>query len=290
MRISEQKILSIIRPALKEDIGSGDITSELILPRKKKIKARILAKENGVVCGLDVARVVFRAVDKRIRFHTKTCDGKKVKKGEILARLEGEARGILKAERVALNFLARLSGIATKTFSYIQRVEPFPVKIMDTRKTTPGLRILEKYAVRCAGGFNHRMGLGDQILVKDNHIKVHNVQQFPVYSLKQLIKEIKIKRPKGIKIEVEVKNLKEFKQALQARPDIIMLDNMSIKEIKKAVQLRNQRSEYRSQKIEVSGGINLDNVRKVAACGVEMISVGELTHSAKALDVALNCE
>jgi len=192
-----------------------------------------------------------------------------------------------------LNFLGRLSGIATLTNKFIQRVAPYRVKIMDTRKTTPGLRILEKYAVRCAGGFNHRMGLWDQALIKDNHIIVHSVHQLTVDSIRQLIEETKRKRLKKMKIEVEVRNLREFKEALKALPDIIMLDNFKLKDIRKAVKIRNdvRSTMYEVPKLEVSGRVNLDNVRKIAATGVEMISVGELTHSAKALDVALKfCE
>jgi nicotinate-nucleotide pyrophosphorylase (carboxylating) len=278
MKISQKQILPIIKAALKEDIGAGDITTKLIIPPNKKIKVAIIAKESGIICGLDLAKLVFKAVDKKIRFYAQTHDGRKVKRGEILARLKGEARKILQAERVALNFLGRFSGIATLTDRFVQGVRPYPVRIMDTRKTTPGLRALEKYAVRCAGGFNHRMGLWDQILVKDNHIRVQ--------SLKKIIEKIKARKPKGIKIEIEVANLRQFKQALFADPDIIMLDNMAIRDIKQAVRIRNQLR----IKLEVSGGVNLNNVRKFAATGCEMISVGELTHSPRALDVALNCE
>ena len=284
MKRLEQKILPIIKAALKEDIGRGDITTQLVIPTKKRTKAVILAKEAGMVCGLDVARLVFKAVDKRIRFKPKASYGKRIKKGQTIARLEGNARNILKAERVALNFLGRLCGIATLTDKFVQKVKPYPVKSMDTRKTTPTLRILEKYAVRCAGGFNHRMGLWDQILIKDNHVSV--------LGWKDLIRQIKKTKPKGIKIEVEVRNLREFKQALEADLDVIMLDNFNLKDIRKAVKIRNKilSTRYERLKLEVSGGVNLNNVRKIAACGVEMISVGELTHSAKALDVALNCE
>lgn len=287
MRGFKKNILPIIKAALKEDVGRGDITSRLLVPAKKRIKAVILTKESGIVCGLDVARSVFKTVDRKIRFRPATSDGKKIKKGKILARLEGDARSILKAERVALNFLGRLSGIATLTEKYVRKVKLCPAKIMDTRKTTPGLRILEKYAVRCAGGFNHRMGLWDQILVKDNHLSVvlRPSSVFRKKTLREIIERVKQKRPKGMKLEIEVKNLQEFKQALLAKPDIIMLDNFSISNIKKAVKMR-----YGIRKLEVSGGVNLNNVRKIAACGVEMISAGELTHSAKALDVALNCE
>lgn len=295
MKISEKRILPLIKKALREDIGRGDITSRLIVPAKKRIEAAIIAKESGVVCGLDAARLVFQAVDKKIRFRAAASDGKKVKKGEIIARLEGDASNILKAERVALNFLGRLSGIATKTSLYVQRVKPYRAKIMDTRKTTPGLRGLEKYAVRCGGGFNHRMGLWDQVLVKDNHLSAISLKLSAI-SLKDLIRKIKKKKPKGMKIEVEVKNLREFKQALEAGPDIVMLDNMSIKNIKKAVAIRKRllntkykilTTKHELSQLEVSGGVNLDNVRQIAACGVERISIGALTHSALALDISL---
>ncbi len=287
MNISKNKVLPIVKLALKEDTGKGDITTKLIIPPRRRIKAVIVARENGVVCGLDVARLVFKTADKRIRFRAITRDTKQIRAGKILARLEGRACSILKAERTALNFLGRLSGIATETFKYIQRVKPFDVQIMDTRKTTPALRILEKYAVRCGGGVNHRMGLGEQILVKDNHLAVYRKK-----ALVELIEKIKRKKPRGMKVEVEVKNLGEFKQALLARPDIIMLDNFRLKDIKKAVEMRNaiRHRQYAIPNLEVSGGVNLDNLHRIAACGAEMISVGALTHSAKALDVALNCE
>lgn len=277
------KTLSMIKLALREDVAKGDITSKLIIPAKKRIKAVIIAKEGGVVCGLGIIRSVFEAVDKKVRFSAHVREGSRITRGKVLARLEGRALSILKAERVALNFLGRLSGIATLTAKFVQRARPYHVRIMDTRKTTPGLRILEKCAVRCGGGCNHRMGLWDQILIKDNHLHIAHQKD-----LQEIVKKARKERPRGMKIELEVKTLAQFKQALEARPDIIMLDNMSLKEINKAVAMRHK---ARSRiPIEVSGGVSLDNVRRIAACGVEMISVGELTHSAKALDVALNCE
>jgi excinuclease ABC subunit B len=262
-----KQIASIIKAALKEDIGSGDITSRLVISAGKKIKAVIIAKESGVVCGLDVAKLIFNTVDRKIRFWAATRDGKKVKKGKIIARLEGRAHSILKAERVALNFLARLSGIATLTNKFVQKVKPYRVKIMDTRKTTPGLRSLEKYAVRCAGGVNHRMGLWDQVLLKDNHVKAHSSypyghKQLTAHSLKKLIEKVRVKIPKRMKIEIEVKNLSQFKQVLAANPDVIMLDNMPVKNIKQAVKLRNQGKGNRPE-LEVSGGVKLDNVRRI---------------------------
>jgi nicotinate-nucleotide pyrophosphorylase (carboxylating) len=294
MKIPKNKILPIIKTALKEDIGPGDITSKLIIPGKGQTTAFISAKDSGVVCGLDVARLVFKLVDKRIRFQARISDGQTVQRGRILARLEGSAQSILMAERVALNFLGRLSGIATLTFRYVQRVKPYPVKIMDTRKTTPALRILEKYAVRCAGGFNHRMGLWDQILIKDNHLAIIRKSLFAnrKTNLKEIIKKLKQDKLPQMKIEIEVKNLRGLRQALQIKPDIIMLDNFCIPDIKKALSIRNHSSFaiHHSPKLEVSGGVSLNNVRQIAALGVEMISIGKLTHSAEALDVALTCK
>ncbi|MBN3038150.1 MAG: carboxylating nicotinate-nucleotide diphosphorylase [Candidatus Omnitrophica bacterium] len=289
--LDQEEILHIVKAALKEDIGSCDITTKLTVPSMKKTQATIVAKEEGVVCGLDVARLVFKKVDKNLRFRIQKQDGDKIKANTAFVHLEGAAGSILSAERVALNFLSHLSGIATLTAKYVERVRGYDVKIMDTRKTTPGLRTLEKYAVRCGGGSNHRMGLWDQVLIKDNHLSAFSYQLSAI-SLKDIIRKIKKKRPKGMKIEIEVKNLREFKETLLTKVDIIMLDNFDIKDIKKAVQIRNQIPDTRCRavKLEASGGVSLDNVREIAATGVERISVGELTHSVKALDIALNCE
>ncbi len=269
--------MSILRLALKEDIGRQDITTKMVVPRNKLVSAILLAKEDCVVCGLAVAFSIFKSCDKNIKFKTQVKEGQRIKKGKILARIFGRAKGILTAERVALNFLSLLCGIATKTRKYVDKIRPYKVKIMDTRKTIPGLRNLEKYAVRIGGGYNHRFGLDEMVLVKDNHLKVIGGYQ-----------KLKILK-KGYPIELEVKNLKEFKAALKLKPDIIMLDNMSIKNIKKAVALRNNLASwaYPKPKLEASGGITLKNVRKFAACGVEIISVGELTHSVNSADISL---
>jgi len=283
----KQQILPIIKLALKEDLGSGDITTRLTVAPKKQVRAEIIAKQNGIVCGLDVAKLVFKTTDKRIRVKPKTSDGRQVKKGKVIMRLEGRAHSILAAERVALNFLSHLSGIATLTNQYVRKAKPYRAKIMDTRKTTPGMRTLEKYAVRCGGGTNHRLGLWDQILIKDNHVYVYRNGV-----LTALIKKANQKRPKGMKVEAEVRNLLEFKEALKAGPDIIMLDNFSISNIRKAVKIKKHSplTTCNSLKLEASGGISLKNVRRVAATGVDRIAIGELTHSAGALDIALNCE
>jgi nicotinate-nucleotide pyrophosphorylase (carboxylating) len=290
----------IIRLALREDIGRGDITTKFLFPGPVKVRAKIIAKEDGVVCGVEVASEVFKAVEKLIReykgkiragtvlsencplirVNCKVKDGVVVKKGRVVCVIEGDARAILTGERTALNFLSRLSGIATLTRKYVDAVRPYKVKILDTRKTAPGLRELEKYAVECGGGVNHRMGLYDQVLVKDNHIKVTS-HKSQVTSLKEIITEIRKKTNK--KIEIEVESLRQFKEALDGRPDIIMLDNMSISDIKKAVAFKNKLS----TKLEVSGGVSLSNVRRIASTGVDMISVGALTHSAPSLDFSL---
>lgn len=274
----------IIVNALKEDMGSRDITTEAFIPANKKARAVILAKEGSVICGLGVAAVTFRLQDKRIRFKQLVKEGEFVKKGKIIAELYGNARSILTAERPALNFLSRLCGIATKTREFVEKVKPYRARIMDTRKTTPGLRILEKYAVRIGGGYNHRLSLDEMVLIKDNHLKVLGDRFWVMGS--RIIK----KKLSRFKTEIEVKTLKEFDKALRFNPDIIMLDNMSLKNMRKAVKIRNNLSPntyYLTPKLEASGGVSLKNVKKIASTGVEMISVGELTHSAPAVDISL---
>ncbi len=265
------EVKEIIKKALKEDIGKRDITTTTIIPENKYAKAILLAKENCVICGLNIAAEVFRIQDKKIKFMSNVLDGEKIKEGKIIAHISGRAQSILTAERVALNFLSLLSGIATKTRAYADKVKPYKVKILDTRKTIPGLRELEKYAVRIGGGSNHRMRLDEMVLIKDNHIRVtESYRELP--------------RVTGsYKVEIEVKNLKEFKEVLKLKPDIIMLDNMKVEDIRKAVLLR----KIAVSKIEVSGNVNLNNVRKIAKTGPDMISVGALTHSVKAIDISL---
>lgn len=279
---------SVIINALKEDVGIKDITTDSVIPKNRYAKAVILAKEPCVVCGLGVARAVFKQQDKVIKFTPCAKDGDFVKKGKIIARVCGNARSILTAERVALNFLSHLCGISTKTREFAQKVKPYKAKIMDTRKTIPGLRILEKYAVRMGGGFNHRLSLDEMIMVKDNHIKVIG-DRFWVIGFKGKGKEISSK----VKIEIEVKTLKELKKALNLKPDIVMLDNMSIEEMRKAVQLRNHLSpnaHHLTPKIEASGRVTLENVKKIASTGVDMISIGELTHSVESVDISLEIQ
>jgi nicotinate-nucleotide pyrophosphorylase (carboxylating) len=277
----EPEIKDILINALDEDIGTKDITTEAIIPADKFVNAILLAKEDCVVCGLSEARLALRLKDNKIRFRPLVREGERVKKSKVIARIFGKARSILTAERVVLNFLSLLCGIATRTREYVDAVKPYKVKIIDTRKTIPGLRILEKYAVRIGGGFNHRFSLDEMVMVKDNHLKV-------IGGHKKLAK-----LSRRYKSEIEVEDLRGFKEALKLKPDIIMLDNMSVKEMKKAVSIRNKLSPRLSQptpKLEASGNITLKNVKRVASCGVEMISVGALTHSVKSIDISLEIQ
>lgn len=285
--MNERTLQRIIKDALKEDIGSSDITSCILIPKGKKVKAVLLLKEKGVVAGLAIARTVFKTVNKSLTFKARCAEGSWQQAGKILATVEGDAQSILKAERTALNLLSHLCGIATATRKFVDMVKPYKTKILDTRKTIPGLRQLQKYAVRVGGGCNHRIGLWDGILIKDNHILVSG-SGFRVPGLRELIETAKKKRPKNIKIEVEVKNLKEFKEALMVKPDIIMLDNMKIVDIKKAVAIRRaMHNAQRMTQIEASGGVSLHNVKETAKTGVDYISIGALTHSVKAIDISL---
>jgi len=265
----------IVEKALLEDIGTGDITSESIIPYDLKAKGIIKTSEEGVVAGLDIACLVFKKLDPEICFQSKTKDGKNILPGEVLAKISGSARTILKGERVALNFLQRMSGIASITSKFCQEVKDFPVWIVDTRKTTPGLRILEKYAVRMGGGHNHRFGLYDAVLIKDNHIAVAGGIKSAVNSVQKQISHT-------VKIEVEVENLSQLQEALKVQVDIIMLDNMDLETMKEAVKMVKGKT-----LIEASGEITLEKVRKIAQIGVDLISVGALTHSVKSLDISM---
>ncbi|MFH1074121.1 MAG: carboxylating nicotinate-nucleotide diphosphorylase [Candidatus Firestonebacteria bacterium] len=266
---------NIIRSALAEDVGSGDITTDTIVPEGLKVKAVIVAREAGIVSGLVVAREVFTVFDPDIEVKAAVIEGEKVKKGTVLLKLKGSARTILTCERLALNLLQRLSGISTLTSKYVKKIKPFGVTLLDTRKTTPGLRNLEKYAVKAGGGENHRMGLYDGTLIKDNHIKIAG-------SIVNAVNMIKAKYP-GELIEVETQNMKEVEEALKSNVDVIMLDNMSIQDMKKAIKLINKKC-----RIEVSGGIDFNSIEKIAGLGVDYISVGVLTHSAKSFNISLD--
>ncbi len=280
------EIRKIVAKALGEDIGKSDITTNALIPKDKKIKAVILTRQRAVVCGIEIAKMAFRKMDKNTVITTYHNDSDTVKPNSVIMQIEGNARAILSAERTALNFLSHLSGIATRTAQFIDKLKPFKAKIFDTRKTIPGLRLLGKYAVRCGGGFNHRMDLGDMVLIKDNHKRII-ISKSQIPNIKHIIEYVREKIPKTIKIEIEVENLKEFKDVFSAKPDIIMLDNMNLADIKKAVNLARLNKITSRPKIEASGNVTLNNVRAIARTGVDMISIGSLTHSVKAIDMAL---
>lgn len=269
------KIQDIIETALAEDIGSGDVTTMAIADKNDEGAVEIIAKENLVVAGILIAEAVFKTIDKKIEFKPFVTDGDNVRKGKAIAKVSGKLSTLLAGERVALNFLQRISGIATLTRLFTDKIKGFNIKILDTRKTTPGLRILEKYAVRMGGGWSHRFGLCDGVLIKDNHIAA-------VGSVAEAVRRARDSAPKNMLIEVETKNLSEVKEALFAGADVIMLDNMKPAAMKQAVKIIGK-----TALVEASGGVNLKNVRAIAETGVDFISVGALTHSARAVDISM---
>jgi nicotinate-nucleotide pyrophosphorylase (carboxylating) len=265
----------IIKLALKEDIGKGDITTELIVGSSKKAKARLVAKEKGIFCGADFFQKVFNILDEnsvKITFLKK--EGDSFEKDDVLAILEGKFKTILTGERTALNLIQRMCGIATITSEFVEKLQSTNTKLLDTRKTLPGLRLLDKYAVKIGGGKNHRIGLFDMILLKENHIKIAG-------SITNAVETIR-KHNKKLKIEVETSSLNEVKEAINCNVDIIMLDNMTIVMMKEAVQLINGKA-----KVEASGNVNLENIRNIAETGVDFISVGKITHSVSASVISL---
>jgi nicotinate-nucleotide pyrophosphorylase (carboxylating) len=268
-------ILDSVILAIREDVAGGDITTLATVAPTKISKAKIVAKQDGIICGLNIAQLIFQSIDKGIQFDRKVREGASVKKGTAIATLKGHTRGLLTAERTALNYVQRLSGIATLTRKYVKKTAQKKVKVLDTRKTTPGLRALEKYAVAIGGGVNHRLGLFDAILIKDNHIKAAG----------GITKAVTLCRNKcpNERIEVEAGNIPEVKEAISCGVERIMLDNMDIAAIKKAVKAIRRSKKY--IEIEVSGGIDLNNISSYASAGVDFISVGALTHSASALDI-----
>jgi nicotinate-nucleotide pyrophosphorylase (carboxylating) len=281
-KIPDETIDALIDLALKEDISTGDVTNGILIPPDLKAHAILLAKSDGILAGADIAKRVFRRLDPAVRFKTLVNDGSTLKPGDVIAEISGKARAILTGERTALNFLQKLSGIATHTAQFVTLVGDLPVWIVDTRKTTPGYRPLEKYAVRMGGGMNHRMNLADGILIKDNHIALLRAQGM---TLKDIVRQAKHKAPKGLKVEVETTNLKEVREAIAAGADIIMLDNMSPAMMRRAVKLL-----PKGIWSEASGGVKLKTLREIAGTGVTIISVGALTHSAKALDISLELQ
>ncbi|ACI20133.1 carboxylating nicotinate-nucleotide diphosphorylase [Dictyoglomus thermophilum] len=265
----------IVEEALEEDIGFGDITTESIVPEDMNSKAVIIAKEEGILAGLPVAKAVFKTLESSVEFKELKKDGDKIKEGDIILEIIGKTKTILMGERTALNFIQRLSGIATYTRKCVDMVRPYGVKILDTRKTTPTLRILEKYAVKIGGGENHRFALYDMVLIKDNHIRVAG-------SIKEAIRRVRENVSHVYKIEVEVSNLEELKEALETQVDIVLLDNMDYETLKEAINMAKGKV-----LIEVSGKISMEDLEKIAKLGVDFISMGKLTHSFKSLDLSL---
>ena len=265
-----------LKNALKEDMNYGDITSDSLIDDKLEGKAIITAKQDGIISGLDVCKLVFEIVDPSLKCKSLKEDGERVSNGDDVFKVKGKIKSILKAERVALNFLQRMSGISTKAYDISKLVEGLDVRVVDTRKTTPGLRLFEKYAVVKGGAFNHRFNLSDAVMIKDNHIEAMGTITEAVHIARKNISHT-------IKIEVEVKNLIELREALDSKADIIMLDNMTAEDMKKAVEIANKKAI-----IEASGNITEENIRSVAETGVDVISIGALTHSYKSMDLSLN--
>ncbi|MFA5160737.1 MAG: carboxylating nicotinate-nucleotide diphosphorylase [Elusimicrobiales bacterium] len=273
-------IKQLVKLALQEDIGSGDITTEALLPAGGKYRACAVAKESGIVCGIEPAALAFTLLDGKITAAKLLRDGDPVKPGTRILEVCG-GRSIFTAERVALNFLQHLSGVATLTSRFVKAAEGTAAVILDTRKTTPGLRELEKRAVKCGGGFCHRMGLYDAALIKDNHIRAAGWKRVAA-----AVEELRSRR--GVEfIEIEAQSLDEVRQAVAIGPDIILLDNLPLPEIKKAVRLVHALPPARRPQLEISGGVNLDTVGALARAGTDRISVGRITHSAPALDISL---
>jgi nicotinate-nucleotide pyrophosphorylase (carboxylating) len=273
-----EEIKSVIDYSLKEDIGNGDITTNSLIPIDLQTKATMVAKSTGVIAGLAIAEYVFRTLSADITWKTFVNDGDKVSKGDLILEISGSYRALLTGERVALNFLQRMSGIATMTANYVDTLKDYKTKILDTRKTVPGLRLLDKYAVMRGGGTNHRIGLYDMVLIKDNHIKIAG-------GITKAVTQIKKNLPGGIKIEVETTTIEEVKEALAIGVDIIMLDNMSNNTMADCVKIINGRA-----KVEASGNMTIERLKEVAATGVDFISIGALTHSVAAFDISMNIE
>jgi nicotinate-nucleotide pyrophosphorylase (carboxylating) len=273
--LPEAAARDVVARALAEDVGSGDVTTLATVDGDAQCRAEIVAREEGVIAGLGVARMTFEALDPEVSFERLAADGDRAAANAVLARLAGRTRTILVGERVALNFLQRMSGIATLTAQYVAAVKGTKARILDTRKTAPGLRALDKYAVRAGGGMNHRMGLFDGVLIKDNHIRAAG-------GIREAVERARKSAHHAARVEVEVETLEEVEEGLAAGAEALLLDNMDVGQISRAIELIAGRCET-----EVSGGVTLSSVRKLAECGVDYISVGALTHSAPALDIAL---
>ena len=280
--LNRKDIMPVIEWALIEDVGDGDITTKWTVPLTKQAKAKIIARADGIIAGLDVARWVFEAVDEAIVFEAQVEDGERVADGDVLAEMSGPARGLLTGERVALNFLQRMSGIATMTAQFVEAVKGTQTRILDTRKTVPGLRLLDKYAVVAGGGVNHRVGLFDMVLMKENHIEAADGIGPALLSVwKGMDFE-----GREVPVEVEVETLSELDEVLVLGADRVMLDNMSLNDMREAVEKVRQ-LKGKKPELEASGNVSLDSVRAIAETGVDLISVGALTHSVKALDISM---
>lgn len=274
----DSEILSRLKEALMEDIGEGDLTTSAVVPAGLEAEGRVVAKQEGVFCGFDVFKAVFELMDESLDCTRFVEEGEQVASNTLVAKVTGEARQILHGERLALNLLGRMCGIATLTHAYLEKMNAPSVTLLDTRKTVPLWRALDKYAVRCGGAKNHRTGLYDMILIKENHIALGG-------GIEKAIEAAKRARPEGVKIEIEVQNIHQLKRALTAGPDMVLLDNFSVEELKKAAELCSGRVQ-----LEASGGITQENIAEIAATGVDRISVGALTHSPKAFDLSMLIE
>ncbi len=275
MNFNDSSIKRLIDLAIEEDVGYGDITTNSIVSTYESAEAIIKVKQDGIIAGLEIAKLVVDKLDSKTKWEFKKVDGDNCKSGDIVATVKADKRALLTSERTLLNFLQRMSGIATKTRKFVDEINGFNTKILDTRKTVPGHRILDKYAVKVGGGTNHRIGLFDMVLIKDNHIKIAG-------GIKNAVEMIKKKNNKTIKIEVEARTIEQVAEALELKVDIIMLDNMSIEEMKRAVDICRGKA-----LTEASGNVSLTNVKLIAQTGVDFISVGELTHSVEALDISM---
>ncbi|AIQ44534.1 nicotinate-nucleotide pyrophosphorylase [Paenibacillus sp. FSL R7-0273] len=274
-----EELVQLIKSWLQEDVGSGDITTRTTIPAGHESKGIIHVKEAGVICGLPVAELVFEVVDPSLRFTAKVQDGQAVSKGTVIAEVEGSTHAILTGERLALNLMQRLSGIATRTAAFVEELDGLKTRLVDTRKTTPGHRMLEKYAVRVGGGANHRFGLYDAVMIKDNHIKGAG-------GILQAVGRARANIPHTMTIEVETESLEQVEEALAAGADIIMLDNMAPDLMKEAV--RRIKTKAPHVKTEASGNVTLETIRGIAESGVDVISVGRLTYSFNSLDISLD--
>ena len=276
--LNQRMLDKIICNALEEDVFRGDLTTEMTIPEENMSRAIIKVKAPGIICGLEVVKRVFEIVDPSIVFIQVIEEGGQVEVGDIAAKLEGNTKSLLTGERTALNFLQRMSGIATLTRLFCDKTKGTKARIVDTRKTAPGLRLLDKYAVVCGGGTNHRYCLADGILIKDNHIKAAG-------GIKDALKAVKGKVPHTLKIEIETSTLSEVREAIEEGADIIMLDNMTVDEMKEAVRLINGKAI-----VEASGNVSIENVNQIAFAGVDVISIGALTHSVEAMDISMKIE